>query len=385
MLSWIAKTAGGDLTSVTRHTARREAWNVESRNPEGGTEKYFLRIDRMLSQGKVSRRNLRREFRLIEQLNRSGIPAQKIIGWNGEYCAVLQSFESGMAELNREDRSVQDEVMRHFMEILAKLHSIDITQLKIPEFEHPRTPLEHALLEIEAVEEPDLFPVSICKTDVLSAFGKRWLINHAPANVQGTVLLQGDTGPANFLYDPVTAKVTTVVDWEWAHYGDPLEDLGNVWMRDFFYPSSGGDLTPYFRYYSDLTGFELNRKSIEYYKIHLLVRSVIALAQLAKTLDWQTPVSLNLGYRAFVDMNACQAMSEYAGVAASTESEPRHHFTIQENSLQCVIARQMEELVVPHIEDAFARSLVAGHASIARCLDLRPDMVMKSKLQKEQV
>jgi Ser/Thr protein kinase RdoA (MazF antagonist) len=39
------------------------------------------------------------------------------------------------------------------------------------------------------------------------------------------VLVHGDFGPNNMLFDPVTFATTAVLDWEWAHAGDPVEDL----------------------------------------------------------------------------------------------------------------------------------------------------------------
>ncbi|MER5213995.1 phosphotransferase [Streptomyces sp. NPDC002838] len=39
------------------------------------------------------------------------------------------------------------------------------------------------------------------------------------------VLVHGDFGPHNALFDPSSFQVTAVVDWEFAHLGDPVEDL----------------------------------------------------------------------------------------------------------------------------------------------------------------
>lgn len=39
------------------------------------------------------------------------------------------------------------------------------------------------------------------------------------------VLVHGDYGPNNVLLDPVAETVVAILDWEWAHVGDPLEDL----------------------------------------------------------------------------------------------------------------------------------------------------------------
>jgi aminoglycoside phosphotransferase (APT) family kinase protein len=39
------------------------------------------------------------------------------------------------------------------------------------------------------------------------------------------VLVHGDYGPNNVLLDPAARAVTAVLDWEWAHHGEPVEDL----------------------------------------------------------------------------------------------------------------------------------------------------------------
>jgi tRNA A-37 threonylcarbamoyl transferase component Bud32 len=41
----------------------------------------------------------------------------------------------------------------------------------------------------------------------------------------GSVLVHGDFGPNNLLFDPGTLQVTALLDWEFAHTGEPIEDL----------------------------------------------------------------------------------------------------------------------------------------------------------------
>ena len=55
------------------------------------------------------------------------------------------------------------------------------------------------------------------------SFTLRWLRARVPTTVDRTVLVQGDTGPGNFMYRD--GEIVAVVDWELAHLGDPLEDL----------------------------------------------------------------------------------------------------------------------------------------------------------------
>ncbi|GAB3418950.1 phosphotransferase family protein [Flindersiella endophytica] len=42
---------------------------------------------------------------------------------------------------------------------------------------------------------------------------------------EGPVLVHGDFGPNNLLFDPESLQVTALLDWEFAHTGEPIEDL----------------------------------------------------------------------------------------------------------------------------------------------------------------
>jgi hypothetical protein len=43
--------------------------------------------------------------------------------------------------------------------------------------------------------------------------------------VPGTVVVHGDFGPQNMLFDDTTTEPSALLDWELAHIGDPVEDL----------------------------------------------------------------------------------------------------------------------------------------------------------------
>lgn len=59
----------------------------------------------------------------------------------------------------------------------------------------------------------------------------------------GGVLVHGDYGPNNTLLDPTGHQVIGVVDWEWAHAGDPVEDLAWCeWIVRMHHPEHAGAL-----------------------------------------------------------------------------------------------------------------------------------------------
>jgi aminoglycoside phosphotransferase (APT) family kinase protein len=73
----------------------------------------------------------------------------------------------------------------------------------------------------------------------------------------GQVLVHGDYGSQNVLLDPATLEITAVLDWEWAHAGNPVEDLAwcewtvrmhhprLVSLLDLFFESYGGPIPPW--------------------------------------------------------------------------------------------------------------------------------------------
>jgi hypothetical protein len=57
------------------------------------------------------------------------------------------------------------------------------------------------------------------------------------------VLVHGDYGPNNMLFDPVTVATAAVLDWEWAHPGEPVEDLAWCeWIIRMHHPEAVDEL-----------------------------------------------------------------------------------------------------------------------------------------------
>jgi aminoglycoside phosphotransferase (APT) family kinase protein len=60
--------------------------------------------------------------------------------------------------------------------------------------------------------------------------GLRWLEKHAPSN-RPVTLVHGDFRTGNFMVTP--DGLSGVLDWEFAHFGDPLEDVAWLCLRDW--------------------------------------------------------------------------------------------------------------------------------------------------------
>lgn len=73
------------------------------------------------------------------------------------------------------------------------------------------------------IDDDELHPQPIVRAAI------RWLYAHPPPPAQKLSVVHGDYRSGNFLHDGA-GKIIAVLDWEMAHLGDPLEDLG--WALD---------------------------------------------------------------------------------------------------------------------------------------------------------
>jgi phosphotransferase family enzyme len=254
------------------------------------------------------------------------------------------------------------EVWDQFMGYVVDLHALEPRDLDLDDvLAWPENARAAALDEVEKLEQ-------LMNADVvepLATFGSQWLRRYAPIELDRVVLVQGDTGPGNFLFD--NSELTGVIDFEWAHFGDPMEDFGNMAVREFFYPSA--NLAEVFPLYEKLGGDPIDYDRVRYYRVHQMVRSVIALVQMTALNDPTTTVALNLCYRVICDRATCEAIADAIHVdlerpPSSGAPAPRRGHTIGE-----VAVDNLRREVLPAIDDTWARHQLEHSALLVECMD----------------
>jgi len=106
------------------------------------------------------------------------------------------------------------------------------------------------------------------------ALGLKWMEDNCPDPVE-PVLVHGDYRMGNVLAEP--GKLTGVLDWELAHFGDRHEDLAfgcmAVWrFARYDRPALGlGSLEDYFAAYATESGVKVDRERFRYWLIHRTV------------------------------------------------------------------------------------------------------------------
>ncbi|WP_205650231.1 phosphotransferase family protein [Actinoplanes solisilvae] len=106
----------------------------------------------------------------------------------------------------------------------------------------------------------------------------------------GWVVVHGDYGPNNMLFDQDTFRVTGLLDWEWAHPGDPIEDLAWCeWIVRRHHPGAARALDELFTGYGVRPSWARRQEAMVAKCEWFVQRSVARRAwqdHLALTLSW---------------------------------------------------------------------------------------------------
>lgn len=362
---WVEEIGGGEIRRLERHVARREAWIVDVARADGTQLEGFLRIDR----NPVQRSNisLEKEARIVEALQSTSIPVPALHGWNERLHAALFARDPGRSDIDKlEDANQQRAIMEDFIRVIARLHALDIDSLGLDDVipDRPTTAAECALGDVDAqLAQFDKFLSGY--TDPLITYGVDWLRRRAPRSVARVALVQGDTGPVNFMFQG--DRVSSVIDWEWGHWGDPMEDLGNICVREFWNPSGG--LDGLFELYERESGIPYTRFAAQYYRVQQNVRGMIPIHSVCANAHPRESVAWYLCYRYVGDRSTCEGLAEAMGVEIERPEMPESDGEADVLADAAIYAQRND--VQKRVQDPFAQSRARDVATLVECMDRR--------------
>lgn len=264
LVSWIEEVGGGRLALADRMPggARKEAWFIDLEGPDGSLTSCFLRYDRSDPALTKDPWTLHREATVYLALQDGPVPVPRVLGVHPVHQAMLSERVEGGNWFSRiTDPAEQEATARDFMTKLAALHSLDASALALPSFPTVSTVAEAVLAELDEWE--GVLAARGGTPDPALVFALRWLRDHVPSCDGPPVLVQGDTGPGNFMY--LGGRVTAVVDWELAHLGDPMDDIAWLSLRATQEPFT--DFPTRLREYEALSGNAVDVERVHYYQV----------------------------------------------------------------------------------------------------------------------
>ena len=223
--------------------ASREIWAFDAVLPDGAVERLVLRRDPPGHQVLSSRRD---EFVLLAAAHAAGLRVPRV-RWCEDDPGVLGSpffvmdFVPGETLARRLLRDAAYAPARaalpgQLAEALAGIHALDA---RAPELAFlPRPPVDATPAAAELARHEQLYRTVTLDPHPTLELAFRWLAAAPPAP-RATTVVHGDFRVGNVIFGPEGLRA--VLDWELAHTGDPLEDLGWLCVRAWRF---GADALP---------------------------------------------------------------------------------------------------------------------------------------------
>ena len=255
--------------------ASRETWAVTA-NLAGREEHLVLRLD-MASSMNAAAISRADEFRLLQVAYEQGVHCPRprwlctdpaVLGAPFFLMDLVAGESIGTRVVRRPELATARAALpAQIAAQLAHIHAIDpatpgLTFLPRPPAgtspaQHIINQMRQALVDLQSAS-PGL------------TAGLRWLEQHQPP-AGALRVLHGDFRVGNLLVVP--AGLAAVIDWEFAHLGDPLEDIAWPLVRDWRFGQGhlrlGGisNAEPYLAAYEALTKRPLAREAVTYWEI----------------------------------------------------------------------------------------------------------------------
>jgi aminoglycoside phosphotransferase (APT) family kinase protein len=228
--SWCPGTTGVRSAIRLSGGASQETWSFDIVHPGGNTAAILRRAPQGYGAAPARAAGLNAEATLMQLAYGAGVPSPKVLH-------VLQpKDELGtgfiMARVNGETiprKILRDEqfadarpkLARQLGGILAVIHGLPLPQL--PELRRMTAATE--ISELERDYRSFNWPRPVFELAL------RWLCDHDPGPSEQVTLVHGDFRHGNLIIGP--DGVRAVLDWELAHTGDPMEDLGWICVNSW--------------------------------------------------------------------------------------------------------------------------------------------------------
>ena len=278
--------------------ASREIWSFDCTTVEsdrdGSTRRrgMVLRRDPGAHKIDTSRRN---EFLVLRAAFEERAPVPEVL-WLSEDPAVLGAPFFVMERVEGETlarRLLRDEkfakarevMPAQLAEILAGIHRIDPVKHRFDFLPEPGA--NSALTEVKRYEEN--FRRLALEPHPAFELAFRWLLGRIPKTPRKT-LVHGDYRIGNVIFGP--EGVRSILDWELAHLGDPMEDVGWMCVRAWRFgndakPVGGlGSREDFFRAYEKASGVRVDPEAARFWEVFGNLRwGIITISQARTHID----------------------------------------------------------------------------------------------------
>ena len=349
LIPWTESHIGGRVVACERQGERRSggrpAFFIDVDCGDRGRIRLYARMDRGSTQSPVF--TLAREHAVLEELHAAGIAVPAPLGHCHEPEGILLERLVGEDDYSTiEDDAQRDAIDRAFLEQIARLHALDAARFEKRGLSLPKTADEFALADLAVWEEG--YERTVRAPVPLVEFARGWLHRNVPAAPERPVLIQGDTGPGQFMFEGAT--LTGIVDWEFAHLADPMLDLAQIRIRDFYNP--GADMKKWMALYAELSGTPIDWPRLRYYTVKAMIITPLALAGIVAQMQPRTDHAEWYAQDLCYQRGTIEAIAEAMGLELESPELPDTPAS-EHDDLYALLEENLGQEFAPAFDDGF--------------------------------
>jgi aminoglycoside phosphotransferase (APT) family kinase protein len=364
LVDWVRAATGAVELDVERRTggASREGYAVDAQMADGAVRALWLRVDSGAGPQSGTLYSLRREAAVYRALGDTELRVARLVAVHPEREAFLLERIDGDGRFAAiTDAAQQVAVATSFMEQMAVLHAVDPRTLDLPELGAPTRVSDHVHAELEEWEAQYR---THDEPDPLLVLALAWLRDRMPDDGNWpVVLVQGDTGPGNFMYRG--NEVAAITDWELAHWGDLHDDLGWICVRDT--QERFTHLAARFRDYERSGGRRIDPDRLRYFRVLAQTRCAIGTRRGLLARDHRAEMAAHLIFNTLHLRLLAEALTEAEGLdlppTAPLEAEDSDASWAYDDALDDLRAH-----IVPQLGESFAARRAKGLARLLKYL-----------------
>ena len=230
MADWFPGATGIDKLQQLSGGASQETWSFDVIHPSGNIGAILRRAPAGYGAAPGRAAGLEVEAALMQRAYEAGIPSPRVRHVLSEQDGLGRGFvmdrvagETIPRKILRDDvfAVARPKLAAQAGTILAGTHALETSDL--PDLRLVTVSSELAALadEYRSFDWPrPVFDLAL-----------RWLSDHAPPATDMVTLVHGDFRHGNLIVGP--DGISAVLDWELAHLGDPMEDLGWICVNSW--------------------------------------------------------------------------------------------------------------------------------------------------------
>ena len=364
LVAWVRDATGAVDLQIERRSggASREGYAIDATLADGTVRTLWLRADSGAGPQSDTLYALRREAAVYRALGATPVRVAGLVAVHPEREAFLLERIDGDGRFAAiTDAAQQTAVATSFMEQLALLHALDPDALELPELGAPARVRDHVHAEID---EWEMQYRAHPEPDPLLALGLAWLRDRMPDDGDWpVVLVQGDTGPGNFMYRG--DEVAAITDWELAHWGDLHDDLGWICVRDT--QERFTDLAARLRDYERFAGRRIDRDRLRYFRVLAQTRCAIGTRRGLLARDHRAEMAAHLIFNTLHLRLLAEALADAEGLDLAP-TPPLAPIESDASWAYDVALDDLREHIVPELGEAFAARRAKGLARLLKYL-----------------